>query len=120
MLLYDKIDKKAYVFITSNHLPVNGWFQHCLVCDIITAQTQLFKINNDTYFYYYRCSPCKKKERSSCELGLPGERAGVGFFISVDAWHSITLQGSSPLGDRGNQGCGHAASPPVACGGGAW
>ena len=62
MLLYDSIDKKAYVFITSSHLPVNGWFQHCLVCDIVTAQTQLFKINNDTYFYYYRCSPCKKKE----------------------------------------------------------
>ena len=53
--------KQAYIFMVSKNLPIRGWFQRCLVCDTITAQKQLYKINNGIYMYYYRCSPCKKK-----------------------------------------------------------
>ena len=61
MLVYNSSLNEVLIFTVSNNLPCNGWFQQCLLCDTITAQKYLFKIDDEKHFYYFRCSPCKKK-----------------------------------------------------------
>ena len=61
MLYYDCHFNNAYIFYSCKNLPANGWFQQCLVCDIITAQKELFTSKNEIDIYYFRCSTCKKK-----------------------------------------------------------
>ena len=49
-------------------MPNDGWFQYCIVCDIITSKLHFYKnvtfgttIKVNVDIYSYLCSTCKKK-----------------------------------------------------------
>ena len=51
--------KKELFFPSKKKLPIDGWFQGCVLCDTITANLILFKKETSCEYYAYLCSPCQ-------------------------------------------------------------
>ena len=57
---------KIVSLYAESHLPKKGWFQACIMCEVITSRTHLFKrIENQNgvtiEIYTYLCPHCKRQ-----------------------------------------------------------
>ncbi len=57
---------KIVSLYAESHLPQKGWFQACIMCEVITSRTRLFKTirnKSDVVFeiHTYLCPHCKKQ-----------------------------------------------------------
>ena len=61
---------KIVSLYAESHLPKRGWFQACIMCELITSRTHLFKIiesQNGAIFeiHTYLCPRCKRQLEES-------------------------------------------------------